>query len=71
MSPFYTSVRCQLLDHGKCDRLVHWRPVRRDGVWMGDVPEMQRPKDLRPNQCGCGCHRTPPNHGVSGEGDTT
>ncbi len=64
----WTSVPCQWNDHGKCDGLVHWHPVRKDGQWMGDVPEMERPKDLLPNTCPCRCHLNP---GVSGEGDST
>ncbi len=72
----FKSVDCQVGTHADCDGLVHWAPVRRDGLWMGNVAEADRPRDLRPHICPCGCHSPsegaphPLVMGVSGEGDT-
>ncbi len=76
----FRSVPCQMGSHPDCDGKVHWVPVRRDGFWMGHIPEAERPKDLQPHSCPCRCHRRvlpqraspagPLHPGVSGEGDS-
>jgi hypothetical protein len=50
------SVACDLSRCSECDGLVHQEPVAMNGADLSHVPEMERPRDLRPWRCDCGCH---------------
>lgn len=56
------SVACQFDRCAECDGMVHWVPTGRSGHDYSPVPEMERPRDLRPWRCDCGCHKQTDKH---------
>ncbi len=52
-----SSTACDFARCGECDGLVHFEPVGMNGADLSHIPEMERPRDLRPWRCDCPCHR--------------